>query len=56
MLDARVLGEHRGQTELAVQLLLPLLHQPDRDQDQRPGRQAAQAQLAGGNAAYVPAR
>jgi len=26
---------------------LPLLHQPDRDQDQRPGRQAAQAQLAG---------
>jgi len=26
---------------------LPLLDQPDRDQDQRPGRQAAQAQLAG---------
>jgi len=26
---------------------LPLLDQPDRDQDQRPGRQAAQAQLTG---------
>jgi len=47
VLQGRVLSQHRGQTELAVQLLLPLLDQPDRDQDQRPGRQAAQAQLAG---------